>query len=131
MTQTKFADLIGKKNGVVSAYENKGTVPEVESMIIICDHFQITLDQFIREDLQSNNFEPKSLPLPPIIPYSERKKDNNVGEEQKNIEHKLAMFMAEASHKTELIAELRERIDELKNQNKFLQKTIEQNGQNH
>jgi len=99
-------------------------------MIIMCEHFQITLDQLIREDLDSNNFEPKNFPLPPIIPYSERKKNNNAtDEQQKDIEHRLAMLIKESSHKSELINELREVISNLRNQNASLLKIMGQKEQ--
>lgn len=58
LSQNEFGELFGLKQNVISAYIRQKANPQVETLQKICDHFNITLDDFVNRSLsilQKNN----------------------------------------------------------------------------
>lgn len=53
LTQNEFGELFGLKNGVVGTYVRGKTNPQIETIQKICNHFKISLDDFINKDLRN------------------------------------------------------------------------------
>lgn len=54
LTQNEFGELFGLKKGVIGTYVRGKTNPQVETIQKICEHFSISLDDFINTDLSKN-----------------------------------------------------------------------------
>lgn len=54
MSQDDFGKTFGLKRGVIGQYLRKSTLPKIETLILICEHFDITLDEFVREDMSQS-----------------------------------------------------------------------------
>ncbi len=75
LSQEKLAELLDVSRQAVSKWESGQTYPEIEKLIILCDLFEITLDELVRdrgsmvndtvikeinlEDKSSNEYEEK------------------------------------------------------------------------
>lgn len=54
LSQTNFANLIGKKPSNVSSW-TKGVVPSVETIKEIADFFSVTIDELVYQDLKGTD----------------------------------------------------------------------------
>ena len=73
LTKEKFGELFSLSRGKIETYEN-GSQPRLESLIAIANHFKITLDELIREDLQKKEILKEALPnysKPPVSSQNE------------------------------------------------------------
>jgi len=53
LSQNEFGEIFDLKKGVVSTYVNGKTNPQVETIQKICDHFNISIDDFINKNLRT------------------------------------------------------------------------------
>ncbi len=53
LTQNEFGELFGLKNGVVGTYVRGKTNPQIETIQKICEHFNVSLDDFINQNLRT------------------------------------------------------------------------------
>lgn len=51
LTQERFAEELGVSRQAVSKWENATSVPDVQMLLRIADHYNLTLDQLVRDDL--------------------------------------------------------------------------------
>lgn len=52
LNQNDFGELFGLKKGVISTYVQGKTNPSIETIQKICNHFNLSLDDFINKDLR-------------------------------------------------------------------------------
>lgn len=57
LSQHEFGDLFNLSQNVVSGYANEKTNPTVDTIQRICDHFNITIDDFINKNLRTSRIE--------------------------------------------------------------------------
>lgn len=68
LTQNELGELFGLKNGVIGTYVRGKTNPQIETIQKICDHFKISLDDFINKDLRTlQQVEPGHYYNDPVI----------------------------------------------------------------
>lgn len=68
LSQEKLAELLDVSRQAVSKWESGQTYPEIEKLIVLCDLFEITLDELVRDrdsivndtDIEEINLEDKS-----------------------------------------------------------------------
>lgn len=101
-SQTKFGKLISKAKETIASYESGRVEPNIQSMIILSDYFQISIDDLIRSDI------------------SKWEKIPSIGEGDNIVmisppEQKVKPFTSEAERDLhmELISQMRRRIKEL------------------
>ncbi|MDE6398872.1 MAG: helix-turn-helix domain-containing protein, partial [Clostridiales bacterium] len=63
ITQEELADRLGVSRQAVSKWETGEAYPETEKLILLCDHFGVSIDAFVRSDLAATEDE-KTVPLP-------------------------------------------------------------------
>lgn len=51
LTQEKFSKEIGIKRCSLGAYEEGRATPDIETLLTICDYFNITLDDLVKKEL--------------------------------------------------------------------------------
>ncbi|CAD0222443.1 helix-turn-helix domain-containing protein [Chryseobacterium sp. JV274] len=54
LSQKAFADLFDLNRGVISSYEEGRAEPKIETILKVANHFNLNLDKFLTETLQSN-----------------------------------------------------------------------------
>jgi transcriptional regulator with XRE-family HTH domain len=52
MSLDDFGSLLGLKRGVVSQYIRNISTPKIETLILICNEFKISLDDLVCKDLE-------------------------------------------------------------------------------
>ena len=57
LTQNEFGELFSLKNGVVGTYVRGKTNPQIETIQKICEHFKISIDDFINKNLRTLRIE--------------------------------------------------------------------------
>ncbi len=57
LTQNEFGALFELNNGVIGTYVRGKTNPQVETMQKICNHFNLTLDDFVNKNLRTLHIE--------------------------------------------------------------------------
>lgn len=68
MDQQMLGEVIGVTRDVISSYEREKAVPKLEAIQAICQHFKITLDDFINKDLSTlQKIEPGHYYNDPLI----------------------------------------------------------------
>lgn len=68
LTQKEFGEIFGLKQNVISSYIKESATPKVETIQMICDHFKISLDDFINKDLRTlQQVEPGHYYNDPVI----------------------------------------------------------------
>ncbi len=67
LNQEAFGDIIGKKRSVIGSYIRGESQPNIDILIIIAGHFEITLDILIRKDLSKINLSD----MTPVAPTEE------------------------------------------------------------
>lgn len=68
LSQEKLAEFLDVSRQAVSKWESGQTYPEIEKLIVLCDLFEITLDELVRDrdsivndtDIEEINLEDKS-----------------------------------------------------------------------
>lgn len=55
LSQDDFGQLFEVGKGLISNYIKKRAFPKIETLIKICDHYNITLDSLVRENLLEKN----------------------------------------------------------------------------
>jgi transcriptional regulator with XRE-family HTH domain len=98
LTQKDFGELFDLKQNVVSSYIKENATPKVETIQQICEHFNISIDDFINKNMRTlrmerlwNNGDPANEP--PAL-------HGNAGYMQKTIETQeqlIEMLQAEIS----------------------------------
>jgi transcriptional regulator with XRE-family HTH domain len=58
-TQDEFGAIFELKKGVINQYLLKKSNPKIETIVKICDHYNLTLDQFVRTSLEEESYKPK------------------------------------------------------------------------
>lgn len=53
LTQNEFGELFELGRSVVSHYIAQKTTPKTETIIQICDHFDLNIDDFLRRDIST------------------------------------------------------------------------------
>lgn len=53
--QDEFGQLFDLNKGLIGKYINNISLPKIETLVKICDHFNITLDSLVRENLLEKN----------------------------------------------------------------------------
>tara|TARA_R110000822_G_scaffold231631_1_gene363548 strand:- start:190 stop:612 length:423 start_codon:yes stop_codon:yes gene_type:complete len=51
LSQNEFGELFGLGKSVVSMYISEKSTPKLETLMLICEYFKISLDDFINHDL--------------------------------------------------------------------------------
>lgn len=54
ITQEELADKLGISRQSVSKWENGETYPETDKLLLLCDIFNVSLDELLKEDLSNN-----------------------------------------------------------------------------
>ena len=54
LSQKAFADLFDLNRGVISSYEEGRAEPKIETILKVANHFNLNLDKFLTEALQTN-----------------------------------------------------------------------------
>lgn len=57
LSQNEFGELFDLKKGVVSTYVNGKTNPQIETIQKICEHFQVSIDDFINKNLRTQHID--------------------------------------------------------------------------
>lgn len=52
-SQEALAESVGSDPGQISSYECGKTMPRIETMVKFADHFDVTLDALVRENLEA------------------------------------------------------------------------------
>jgi transcriptional regulator with XRE-family HTH domain len=52
LTQSEFAEKIGVKRSVIGAYEEGRAEPKLQTLQLMCDFFQISLDSLVNKDVE-------------------------------------------------------------------------------
>lgn len=60
LTQKEFGDIFGLKQNVISTYIKGSAIPKLETILKICTHFKISIDDFIVKDLRKSNYSSNS-----------------------------------------------------------------------
>lgn len=55
LSQDDFGQLFEVGKGLISNYIRKTAFPKIETLIKICDHYKISLDSLVRENLHEKN----------------------------------------------------------------------------
>jgi transcriptional regulator with XRE-family HTH domain len=51
LTQDDFGDTFGLKRGAINSYVRKIAIPKIETIQKICNHYEISIDNFVNEKL--------------------------------------------------------------------------------
>lgn len=101
-SQTKFGKLISKAKETVAGYESGRVEPNIQSILIISDYFQISIDDLIRADISKWEKIPTIGEGDKIVMIEPPKKEvNRLTSESERLLH------------LELIEQMRRRIKEL------------------
>jgi transcriptional regulator with XRE-family HTH domain len=57
LSQNEFGELFGLGKSVVSMYISEKSTPKVETIQKICDHFKISIDDFINKNMRTLRIE--------------------------------------------------------------------------
>lgn len=57
-SQDEFGALFGIKKGLMSNYINERALPKIDNLILICERFDLTLDDLVRKDLEELKTKP-------------------------------------------------------------------------
>lgn len=60
LSQQAFADVLQVSRQTVSKWENGRTYPDIGHLLLMCELFETTLDELLREDTASNNVPTKN-----------------------------------------------------------------------
>lgn len=97
LSQEKLAELLDVSRQAVSKWESGQTYPEIEKLIVLCDLFEITLDELVRDrDSMVNDTVIKEINL-------EDKSSNEYEEKDENKETGENKELDENEEKDELI----------------------------
>ena len=97
LSQEKLAELLDVSRQAVSKWESGQTYPEIEKLIVLCDLFEITLDELVRDrDSMVNDTVIKEINL-------EDKSSNEYEEKDENKETGENKELDENDEKDELI----------------------------
>lgn len=78
LSQEKLAELLDVSRQAVSKWESGQTYPEIEKLIVLCDLFEITLDELVRDrDSMVNDTVIKEINLEDKSSNEYEEKDEN------------------------------------------------------
>lgn len=59
VSMDEFGMNFDLNRGIISQYVRKISVPKIETIVKICDHYNLTLDEFVRTSLEEQSYKPK------------------------------------------------------------------------
>ena len=75
-TQEEMAEQLGIKRSLIGAYEEERAEPRLEVMQVICDMFQLSLEDFLFKDLSGRS-----------LSFLQRRRNSKLDEERKGVIH--------------------------------------------
>lgn len=113
MDQQMLGEVIGVTRDVVSSYEREKAVPKLETLQLICSHFEISLDDFINKDLSKvQKVEPGHYYNDPLIGMLAAEPSG--GMKSTSYVNEVNILRAHIADKDKIIQMLEKEIDRLK-----------------
>lgn len=67
LTQDEFGNLFDLKRGSINSYVNKKSTPKIETLLKICDYYNLSLDQLVRVSLLEKKYTDRSNEKPDTL----------------------------------------------------------------